>query len=256
MIEFVDLYKSFGRQQVLKGINLTIPHGQITAIIGQSGSGKSVLIKHLIGLIRPDSGQALVDGEEVGQLNGKALDLVREKFGVLFQGGALFDSMTLFDNVAFPLREKTRLAEVEIAERAMQRLEAVGLADMGYKYPAELSGGMKKRAALARALVQDPQIILFDEPTTGLDPILLNSIHRLILDSHKRFGFTAVVVSHEIPEIFDIAQTVALLHDGLIVECGSPEAIMTSVNPVVRQFITGGSGGPIRPGPGSPSSLS
>ena len=254
MIEFVNLHKSFGQQRVLNGINLTIPHGQITAIIGQSGSGKSVLIKHLVALIRPDSGQVLVDGVELGQLHGKALDLVREKFGVLFQGGALFDSMTLFDNVAFPLREKTRLAETEIAKRAIQRLEAVGLADMGHKYPAELSGGMKKRAALARALVQDPKIILFDEPTTGLDPILLNSIHRLILDAHKRFGFTAVVVSHEIPEIFDIAQTVALLHDGVIVECGSPEVIMTSANPVVRQFITGGSQGPIRPGPGSPSS--
>ncbi len=256
MIEFVDLHKSFGRQQVLKGINLTIPHGQITAIIGQSGSGKSVLIKHLIGLIRPDSGQALVDGTDVVQLRGKALDRVREKFGVLFQGGALFDSMTLFDNVAFPLREKTRLAEAEIAERAMQRLEAVGLADMGHKYPAELSGGMKKRAALARALVQDPAIMLFDEPTTGLDPILVNAIHRLILDTHKHFGFTAIVVSHDIPEIFDIAQTVALLHDGVIVECGSPEAIMASANPVVRQFITGGKHGPIRPGPGSPSSSS
>ena len=254
MIEFVNLHKSFGQQRVLNGINLTIPHGEITAIIGQSGSGKSVLIKHLVALIRPDSGQVLVDGVELGQLHGKALDLVREKFGVLFQGGALFDSMTLFDNVAFPLREKTRLAETEIATRATQRLEAVGLADMGHKYPAELSGGMKKRAALARALVQDPKIILFDEPTTGLDPILLNSIHRLILDAHKRFGFTAVVISHEIPEIFDIAQTVALLHDGVIVECGSPEVIMTSANPVVRQFITGGSHGPIRPGPGSQSS--
>ena len=254
MIEFVNLHKSFGQQRVLNGINLTIPHGQITAIIGQSGSGKSVLIKHLVALIRPDSGQVLVDGVELGQLHGKALDLVREKFGVLFQGGALFDSMTLFDNVAFPLREKTRLAEAEIAKRATQRLEAVGLADMGHKYPAELSGGMKKRAALARALAQDPAIILFDEPTTGLDPILVNSIHRLSLDAHKRFGFTAVVVSHEIPEIFDIAQTVALLHDGVIVECGSPEVIMTSANPVVRQFITGGSHGPIRPGPGSQSS--
>src|SRR3990172_1034990 len=254
MIEFVDLYKSFGRQQVLKGINLTIPHGQITAIIGQSGSGKSVLIKHLIGLIRPDSGQALVDGTDVVQLLGKALDRVREKVGVLFQGGALFDSMTLFHNVAFPLREKTRLAEAEIAERAMHRLEAVGLADMGHKYPAEVSGGVKKGAALARALVQDPAIILFDEPTTGLDPILLNSIHRLILDAHKRFGFTAVVVSHEIPEIFDIAQTVALLHDGVIVEHGNREVIMASATPVVRKVIAGGSHGPIRPGPGSRSS--
>jgi phospholipid/cholesterol/gamma-HCH transport system ATP-binding protein len=248
MIEILDLHKSFGRQQVLKGVNLTIPQGQITAIIGRSGGGKSVLLKHLIGLIRPDRGQVLLDGVDIGQLRGKALDRVRERFGVLFQGGALFDSLTVFENVAFPLREKTRMKGEEIAERVMQRLEAVGLADMGHKYPAEISGGMKKRAALARALVQDPEIILFDEPTTGLDPILLNSIHRLILDAHKRFGFTAVVVSHDIPEIFDIAQTVAMLHDGVIVEQGGQEAIMTSVNPVVQQFITGAGEGPVRPG--------
>jgi phospholipid/cholesterol/gamma-HCH transport system ATP-binding protein len=247
MIELVNLRKSFGRQEVLRGVNLTIPHGQITAIIGRSGSGKSVLLKHLVALIRPDSGQVLVDGVELGKLRGKALDEVREKFGVLFQGGALFDSMTVFDNVAFPLREKTRLGEAEIAKRVIQRLEAVGLADIGSKYPAEVSGGMKKRAALARALIQDPKIILFDEPTTGLDPILLNAIHRLIFDAHKNFGFTAVVVSHEIPEIFDIAQTVAMLHEGVIAEYGSPEAIMGSTNPVVRQFITGTSDGPIRP---------
>ncbi|MDE2179953.1 MAG: ABC transporter ATP-binding protein [candidate division NC10 bacterium] len=243
MIQIVDLYKSFDRQQVLRGVNLTIPRGQVTAIIGRSGGGKSVLLKHLIGLMRPDSGQVLVDGTDLGRLRGKALDLVREKFGVLFQGGALFDSLTVFDNVAFPLREKTRLSEGEIAKRAMRRLEAVGLADMAHKYPAELSGGMRKRAALARALVHDPEIILFDEPTTGLDPILLNSIHRLILDAHKRFGFTAVVVSHEIPEIFDIAQTVAMLDNGIIVEHSSPEAIMASANPIIRQFITGASNG-------------
>jgi phospholipid/cholesterol/gamma-HCH transport system ATP-binding protein len=243
MIQIINLYKSFERQQVLKGVNLTIPKGQVTAIIGRSGGGKSVLLKHLIGLMRPDSGQVLVDGADLGRLRGKALDQVREKFGVLFQGGALFDSLTVFDNVAFPLREKTRLAEGEVARRAMLRLEAVGLADMAHKYPAELSGGMRKRAALARALVYDPEIILFDEPTTGLDPILLNSIHRLILDAHKRFGFTAVVVSHEIPEIFDIAQTVAMLHDGVIVQHDSPAVIMASANPVVRQFITGAKDG-------------
>src|SRR5574337_284406 len=247
MIQIIDLYKSFERQQVLKGVNLTIPQGQVTAIIGRSGGGKSVLLKHLIGLLRPDSGQVLVDGTDLGRLHGKALDQVREKFDVLFQGGALFDSLTVFDNVAFPLREKTRLSEDEIARRTMLRLEAVGLADMVHKYPAELSGGMRKRAALARALVHDPQIILFDEPTTGLDPILLHSVHRLILDAHKRFGFTAVVVSHDIPEIFDIAQTVAMLHDGIIVEHDSPEAIMASANPVVRQFLTGASNG--RTGP-------
>lgn len=243
MIQLIDLRKSFEQQQVLRGVNLTIPKGQVTAIIGRSGGGKSVLLKHLIGLIRPDSGQVLVDGTDLARLRGKALDLVREKFGVLFQGCALFDSLTVFDNVAFPLREKTRLSEGEIAKRTMQRLEAVGLADMPHKYPAELSGGMKKRAALARALVHDPQIILFDEPTTGLDPILLHSVHRLILDAHKRFGFTAVVVSHDIPEIFDIAQTVAMLHNGLIIEHDSPEAIMTSANPIIRQFITGASNG-------------
>lgn len=253
MIELVGIHKGFGRQQVLKGVNLTIARGQITAIIGRSGGGKSVLLKHLVGLIRPDRGQVLVGGDDIGQLRGKALDQVREKFGVLFQGGALFDSMTVFDNVAFPLREKTRMGESEIAERVGQRLEAVGLADMGHKFPAEISGGMKKRAALARALVQDPEIILFDEPTTGLDPILLNSIHRLILDAHKRFGFTAVVVSHEIPEIFDIAQEVAMLHDGVIAEHGSPELIMSSANPIVRQFITGAADGPIRPASEVPS---
>lgn len=247
MIQIIDLYKSFEQQQVLNGVNLTIPRGQVTAIIGRSGGGKSVLLKHLIGLMRPDSGQVLVDGIDLGRLRGKALDLVREKFGVLFQGGALFDSLTVFDNVAFPLREKTRLSEGEITQRSMQRLEAVGLADMAHKYPAELSGGMRKRAALARALVHDPEIILFDEPTTGLDPILLNSIHRLILDAHKRFGFTAVVVSHEIPEIFDIAQTVAMLDNGIIVEHNSPEAIMASANPVIRQFITGASNGQAGP---------
>lgn len=247
MIQIIDLYKSFEQQQVLNGVNLTIPRGQVTAIIGRSGGGKSVLLKHLIGLMRPDSGQVLVDGIDLGRLRGKALDLVREKFGVLFQGGALFDSLTVFDNVAFPLREKTRLSEGEITQRSMQRLEAVGLADMAHKYPAELSGGMRKRAALARALVHDPEIILFDEPTTGLDPILLNSIHRLILDAHKRFGFTAVVVSHEIPEIFDIAQTVAMLDNGIIVEHNSPEVIMASANPVIRQFITGASNGQTGP---------
>ncbi|MBI2884193.1 MAG: ABC transporter ATP-binding protein [Candidatus Methylomirabilis oxyfera] len=243
MIQLIDLRKSFEQQQVLRGVNLTIPKGQVTAIIGRSGGGKSVLLKHLIGLMRPDSGQVMVDGTDLARLRGKALDLVREKFGVLFQGCALFDSLTVFDNVAFPLREKTRLSEGEIAKRTMQRLEAVGLADMPHKYPAELSGGMKKRAALARALVHDPQIILFDEPTTGLDPILLHSVHRLILDAHKRFGFTAVVVSHDIPEIFDIAQTVAMLHNGVIVEHDSPEVIITSANPVIRQFITGASNG-------------
>jgi phospholipid/cholesterol/gamma-HCH transport system ATP-binding protein len=171
---------------------------------------------------------------------------VRAKFGVLFQGGALFDSLTAFDNVAFPLREKTRLPEPEIGERVHARLEAVGLTGMGHKYPAEISGGMRKRVALARALITDPEIVLFDEPTTGLDPIMLNAIHRLIVDTQKRFGFTGVVVSHDVPDVFEIADQVAMLHEGTIVAAGPPESILTSENPRVRQFIEGRAEGPVR----------
>jgi phospholipid/cholesterol/gamma-HCH transport system ATP-binding protein len=164
---------------------------------------------------------------------------VRERYGVVFQGGALFDSLTCAANVAFPLREKTRLGQGEIAERVEQALSQVGLVGMGHKYPEEISGGMRKRVAIARALVTEPEIIFFDEPTTGLDPILVNSIHRLIRTLHQRFKFTAVMVSHEIPEIFEIADTVAMLHDGRIVEVGPPRVIQQSANPVVRQFIQG-----------------
>jgi phospholipid/cholesterol/gamma-HCH transport system ATP-binding protein len=198
-----------------------------------------VFLKHLLGLLRPDAGQVLLDDVELTGLSGRAFDRVREKYGVVFQGGALFDSLTCAANVAFPLREKTRLGHHEIADRVEQALGQVGLVGMGHKYPEEISGGMRKRVAIARALVTEPEIIFFDEPTTGLDPILVNSIHRLILTLHRRFKFTAVMVSHEIPEIFEIADTVALLHDGRIVEVGQPQVIQQSTNPVVRQFIQG-----------------
>ena len=247
MIEVRELQKAFGGQQVLRGVSLSIPRGRITAIIGRSGTGKSVLLKHLIRLLRPDRGQVLVDGVDVVPLRGRALDRVRAKFGMLFQGGALFDSMTVFDNVAFPLREKTRLPEPEVAARVCERLEAVGLAEMGRKYPAEISGGMRKRVALARALVTDPEIVLFDEPTTGLDPIMLNAIHRLIADTQQRFGFTGVVVSHDVPDVFEIAHQVAMLHEGTIVAAGPPEQVLQSDDPRVRQFIAGSAEGPIRP---------
>lgn len=247
MIEVRELQKAFGAQQVLRGVSLSIPKGRTTAIIGRSGTGKSVLLKHLIRLLRPDRGQVLVDGVDVVPLRGRALDRVRAKFGVLFQGGALFDSMTVFDNVAFPLREKTRLPEPEVAARVCERLEAVGLAEMGHKYPAEISGGMRKRVALARALVTDPEIVLFDEPTTGLDPIMLNAIHRLIADTQQRFGFTGVVVSHDVPDVFEIAHQVAMLHEGTIVAAGPPEQVLQSDDPRVRQFIAGSAEGPIRP---------
>ena len=239
MIRVKGLRKSFGRQTVLNGVDLEVPDGSITVIIGRSGGGKSVFLKHLIGLLRPDSGRIEVGGVDFGRLRGRALDEVRKRYGVVFQSGALFDSMSCRDNVAFPLREKLRLSRADIATRVDRGLEQVGLTGIGDKYPEEVSGGMRKRVAIARALVTEPEIVFFDEPTTGLDPVLVNTIHRLILELHRRLRFTAVMVSHEIPEIFEIADRVGMLHDGRIVELGPPAAIQASSNPVVQQFIRG-----------------
>ena len=246
MILIEGLSKSFGNQLVLDRLNLEIPAGRITAIIGPSGEGKSVLLKHMIGLMRPDSGSVRVDGEEITTLGRGALNRVREKFGMLFQNAALFDSLTVFENVAFPLQEKTRLSEMEIAKRVRDALSHVGLSGVEAKYPDELSGGMKKRVGLARALLMDPRIILFDEPTTGLDPVISCAIHQMIRETHAKFGYTAVVVSHEIPEIFDISDSVAVLYRGRIIECGTPWEIQRSIDPVVRQFINGSLEGPIQ----------
>jgi phospholipid/cholesterol/gamma-HCH transport system ATP-binding protein len=245
VIRVDNLHRSFGGQPVLKGVNLEVKRGEIMIVIGQSGGGKTVLLKHLLGLLRADSGRIVVAGVDVTELRGEALDAVRRRYGVVFQGGALFDSMSVFDNVAFPLRERTALGRAEIAERANAKLEQVGLAGMGEKNPAEISGGMRKRVAIARALVTEPEIVFFDEPTTGLDPVLVNTIHGLIVDLHAKFAFTAVMVSHEIPEIFKIAQRVAMLYDGRIVEVGPAEAIQNSPNPVIQQFIRGDPEGPI-----------
>ena len=239
MIKVEGLTKSFGRQKVLRELSLEVATGTITIIIGRSGGGKSVFLKHLIGLLEPDAGRIIVDGVDVTGLSGRALDEIRRTYGVVFQSGALFDSMSCYDNVAFPLREKTRTPPDELTKRVEAALAQVGLEGVGPKYPAEISGGMRKRVAIARALVTEPEIVFFDEPTTGLDPVLVNAIHRLILDLHRRFRFTAVVVSHEIPEIFEIADTVAMLHDGRIVEIGPPAAIQASTNPIVRRFIKG-----------------
>jgi phospholipid/cholesterol/gamma-HCH transport system ATP-binding protein len=239
VIRIQRLHKRFGRQPVLRGIDLDIATGEIMVVIGRSGGGKSVLLKHLIGLLRPDSGTVAVDGTEITRLRGGELDRVRARYGVVFQGGALFDSMSVAENVAFPLREKSRLRHAEIRERVEEKLEQVGLSDMGHKNPAEISGGMRKRVAIARALVTEPEIVFFDEPTTGLDPILVNTIHHLIVELHRKFRFTAVMVSHEIPEIFEIADRVAMLHEGVIVEVGPPEAVRASTNPIVQQFIRG-----------------
>jgi phospholipid/cholesterol/gamma-HCH transport system ATP-binding protein len=245
MIKVVDLHKTFGNQAVLNGIDLELETGKITTIIGGSGSGKTVLLKHLNALLLPDRGGVLVDGKDITKLGERELNEVRQKFGVLFQGAALLDSMTIFDNIAFPLREKTKMTENEIRERAEERLAQVGLAGMGYKYPAEVSGGMKKRAGLARALVMQPEIVLFDEPTTGLDPLLGKSIHDLIRKMHATFGFTGVIVSHDIPEVFEISDRVAMLANGVIEEIGVTQEFLASKNPVVRQFLQGDIEGPL-----------
>ncbi len=246
MIQVVELHKTFAGHEVLKGVNLTIEPGKITTIIGGSGTGKTVLLKHLNALLLPDRGQVLVDGVDITRLRQKGLNRIRNKFGVLFQGAALLDSFNLFDNVAFPLREKTEMSETEIEKKVMERLEQVGLEQWGYKFPAEVSGGMKKRAGLARALVQDPEIVLFDEPTTGLDPLLAKSIHNLIFSSHSRFGFTGVVVSHDIPEVFEISHIIAMLANGVIEEVGTPQDIQKSKNPIVTQFLRAETEGPIQ----------
>lgn len=248
MIELSNLYKSFGNQTVLNGLNLSVPAGKITAVIGPSGEGKSVMLKHMIGLLTPDRGDVLVDGASILGLGRTELNRVREKFAMVFQNAALFDSMTVYENVAFPLEEKTSLSRGEISARVETALSEVGLKEVNHKYPDELSGGMKKRVGLARALLLEPQIVLFDEPTTGLDPVIRRAIHQLIKETQAKFGFTAVIVSHDIPDIFEVAHHVAMLYRGEILQFGTPEEIEGSDHPVVRQFITGSLDGPINSG--------
>jgi phospholipid/cholesterol/gamma-HCH transport system ATP-binding protein len=240
MIKLVGVEKTLGGQPVLQGVDLTIPAGKLTTIIGRSGGGKSVLLKHMIGLLQPDRGEVWVGDVEIAKLRGKALNEVRKRFAMLFQGAALFDSLTVFENVAFPLREKLGLPDGEVTQRVEEKLEQVGLSDMGHKFPAELSGGMKKRVGLARALVMEPEIILFDEPTTGLDPLMAKTIHDLIVAMHRRFKFTAVMVSHEIPEIFSISDWVAMLKDGRIAAMAPAAEFQRTADPDIQEFITVG----------------
>jgi phospholipid/cholesterol/gamma-HCH transport system ATP-binding protein len=246
MIKLVNLRKSFGRQKVLDGLDLDIEAGKTTVIIGRSGGGKSVLLKHIIGLLQPDSGEVLIDGVDITKLGDRDLNEIRKKFGMLFQEAALFDSMTVGENVAFPLREHTPLKEREIRETVADRLRAVGLTGVEEKMPSELSGGMRKRVGLARAIAMHPQIVLFDEPTTGLDPVMTEAINRLIIDTQKQFNFTCVVISHDIQSIFEIGDRIAMLYEGKIIEYGTPEELRTSRNPVIVQFLAGSIDGPIR----------
>lgn len=245
MIKLIDVVKEFDGKAVIDGLSLVIPEGKITAIIGLSGEGKSVLLKLLIGLLHPDSGRILIDDEDIARMNEHDLGRVRKKIGMLFQSAALLDSLTVFDNLALPLVEKHELSAENIAELVNKALADVGLKGVDEKYPDELSGGMKKRVGLARALIMQPKIVLFDEPTTGLDPITDRAIHKLIKDTQSQFGYTAVVVSHDIPAIFDIADVVAMIYHGRIVEAGAPEEIQRSENPIVQQFVKGKLEGPI-----------
>jgi len=240
MVKIINLVKSFNGQKVLDGINLELPTGQITVVIGKSGVGKSVLLKHIIGLLKPDSGQVLVDGQDISLLRGRALRDFKRRFAVLFQGGALFDSLNVFENIAFPLREKTRLPEAEITKRVRDRLAQMSLAaETETKFPDELSGGMKKRVALARAMIQEPEIMFYDEPVTGLDPPMTNTVFHLITRTHQESGYTALMVSHDIPEIFQVAHQVAMLHKGRIIAAGTPAEIQSHTDPVVQSFIRG-----------------
>ena len=238
MIEIQNLYKSFEDLEVLKGVSLRVKKGEILGLIGGSGHGKTVILKHVAGLIRPDRGHIYIDGKDLYRLRGEELEALRGRLGFLFQSGALFSSLTVFDNVAFPLREKTPLGEEEIREKVITALEQVGLRGAEDKYPAQISGGMIKRTALARSLVRNPEIMLFDEPTTGLDPVIAHTILDLIKSIHKDLGFTGIIVSHELLRVFQIVQKVAMLHDGFILFAGTPEEIMASTDPVVQQFIT------------------
>jgi phospholipid/cholesterol/gamma-HCH transport system ATP-binding protein len=238
-----DLRKRFGRQVVLDGVVLDVPNGLITCIVGPSGGGKTVLLKHLNLLMRPDSGAITIDGTEVTHLRRSALDQVREKLGMLFQAGALFDSMSIFDNVAFPLVEKTQLSEEEIAARVEETLKSVGLENVEDKFPSELSGGMQKRAALARALVHRPKILMLDEPTTGLDPARTGAIHRLIRETQQKYGLTVVMVSHDVPAVFEICDRVGFIHHGKMKLYGSPQEVTGAHDQIFDQFMAGKAAG-------------
>jgi phospholipid/cholesterol/gamma-HCH transport system ATP-binding protein len=240
MIKVEDLHKSFDALEVLQGVSFEVEKGQILALIGRSGYGKSVLLKHVAGLMRPDRGRVLVDGNDMCCLKGRDLLRLRNRLGFLFQSGALFDSMTVYDNVAFPLREKTKLTEKEIRDKVMNELEQVGLLGAEEKFPSQISGGMIKRASFARALMGEPEIMLFDEPTTGLDPLTGQTILNLIDSIHERLGFTGIIVTHEVPKIFEVVDKVAMLDEGHILFEGTPEGILTSEDSRIRSFVTGG----------------
>ncbi|MBI5755998.1 MAG: ABC transporter ATP-binding protein [Nitrospirae bacterium] len=246
MIDIINLHKSFNSNHVLRGVNLRIERGETMVVIGGSGSGKSVLIKHIIGLLTPDEGSVVIDGVDISRLGERELNEFRKKYGMLFQGAALFDSLTVWENVGFALVQHTTLSKEEIREKAEKKLEMVGLKGIEDLMPSELSGGMRKRVGLARAIAMEPEILLYDEPTTGLDPIMADAINNLIVEMKKKINITAVAITHDMTSAYKIGDRIAMLYEGKILEAGTPDEIKLSENLAVRQFITGSSVGPIR----------
>jgi phospholipid/cholesterol/gamma-HCH transport system ATP-binding protein len=246
MIEVEALHKSFGKNHVLRGVDLGIEAGESMVVIGGSGSGKSVLIKHIIGLLRPDSGRVSIGGVDITALSERELYETRKKFGMLFQGAALFDSMRVWENVAFALLREKRLTLDEIKEKAVEKLRMVGLVNVEDLMPSELSGGMKKRVGLARAIAHEPEILLYDEPTTGLDPIMADAINDLIVEMKRRLSVTSLAITHDMHSAYKIGDRIAMLFEGKIIGVGTPDEIRNTDNPVIRQFITGSALGPIK----------
>jgi phospholipid/cholesterol/gamma-HCH transport system ATP-binding protein len=237
-IRVEDLHKSFGDNYVLRGIDLDFPVGTTTVILGGSGSGKSVLMKHLIGLLKPDKGRVIVEGQDLAQLTSKDMNTFRMKFGMVFQWAALFDSMTVYENISFPLREHKRdMPEEEIKQKVREKLELFGIEGTEEKFPADLSGGMRKRVGLARAIIMEPRIVLYDEPTTGLDPITTASVDDMIKRAKDRLGVTSVVISHDIGSAVNIADYIAFLYGGQIVSYGAPSHVRQSQHPFVAEFM-------------------
>ncbi|MBF0502597.1 MAG: ABC transporter ATP-binding protein [Candidatus Riflebacteria bacterium] len=245
MIIASHLYKKFGSKEVLKGINLKIYDGETLVIVGPSGCGKSVLLKHIIGLLKPEEGQVLIDGEDITRFSQKKLDALRMRMGMLFQSAALFDSLTVEENVGFGLRKHTDLSALAIHHIVSEKLEWVGLPGSNNLMPSELSGGMRKRVGLARAIAMEPEIILYDEPTTGLDPIMTSAIDELHVSLKKRLGVTSIVVTHDLASAYRICDRIALHYGGQIVAIGTKEEIINSPNPLVQQFIKGEAKGPM-----------
>jgi phospholipid/cholesterol/gamma-HCH transport system ATP-binding protein len=245
-IEVVNLHKSFGNNHVLRGVNLEVRNGESMVVIGGSGVGKSVLIKCIIGLVRPDSGSIGVDGQAITSLNEKSLNEIRKKFGMLFQAGALFDSLSVWENVGFGLKQHTSLGNEEIKAIAVDKLRLVGLRHVEDLMPSELSGGMRKRVSLARAIAMEPEILLYDEPTTGLDPIMADVINDLIVQMRKKLEVTSIAITHDMVSAYKIADRIAMLYQGEIIEVGTPQQNRESGNAIVQQFIQGRAEGPIK----------